>query len=250
MSVTDETNGLYPGATRSFHKSTRKGKDKQTTARWEQRVGQATPRRFTIGRPMSTWRNISPCNFKRPGQICEGTKYENDEEYLQNGREKTLPGVTVSNISYKLAMCKPFDPMTLCAGIYSKDTLSYCDIHRALGRQCTQGWTQALSAPVAPGAFKFHGPELLLGSSWAHIPIHHTKAPTCPFPTSQENSINFEKAVYSSTPDSGWLEPSPSGLSSLPGSHWSRCGHKLLTWALMTYHRNSVEVPGQMFFSL
>lgn len=30
--MTDETNGLYPGATKSFHKSTRKGKDKHTTA--------------------------------------------------------------------------------------------------------------------------------------------------------------------------------------------------------------------------
>lgn len=175
MSMTDETNGLYPWATKSFHKSTRKGKDKQTN----QEENKGRGERLLEDLQLAGWwvheetlaLVISKSQVRPVRAIW---KYENEEERLQNRREKTRPDVTLSNISYKLAMCKPFDPMTPCAGIYSKDTLSYFDIHRALGRQCSRGWAQALSAHVAPGAFKFHGPELLLGSPWAHIPIHPT----------------------------------------------------------------------------
>lgn len=151
---------------------------------------------------------------KKSGQICEGAKYENAEEYSQNRSEKTLPDVTLSNISYKLAMCKPFDPMTLCAGIYSKDTLSYCDIHRALGRQCTRGWAQALSAPCSTWGIQVSWSR---ASAWFSLSPHtHPphRGPYLPF-----SNKSGKLSIYSSTPDSGWLEPSPSGLSSLPGSH-------------------------------
>lgn len=64
---------------------------------------------------------------------------------------------------------------------------------------------------------EFHGPGLLLGSPWVHIPFH----PTYPVSTSQvslENSTNFGKAIYSLTLDWGWHKPSPSGLSALLGT--------------------------------